>query len=92
VVASFFAPEGQIVINRGKPWIGREGVATMAAGSISTPSPKRAPRRVDAGAPRATHQSARTQPFDVDRTHLLCLRLAVGRQAGLAGGKETCNV
>jgi uncharacterized protein (TIGR02246 family) len=31
-VASFFAPEGQIVINRGKPWIGREGVAAMAAG------------------------------------------------------------
>jgi uncharacterized protein (TIGR02246 family) len=31
-VASFFAPDGQIVINRGKPWIGREGVAAMAAG------------------------------------------------------------
>ncbi|CAN5654911.1 hypothetical protein BH23DEI1_BH23DEI1_07860 [soil metagenome] len=31
-VASFFAPEGQIVINRGTPWIGREGVAAMAAG------------------------------------------------------------
>lgn len=31
-VASFFAPQGQIVINRGKPWIGREGVAAMAAG------------------------------------------------------------
>jgi uncharacterized protein (TIGR02246 family) len=31
-VASFFAPDGQIVINRGKPWTGREGVAAMAAG------------------------------------------------------------
>ena len=31
-VASFFAADGQIVINRGKPWLGREGVATMAAG------------------------------------------------------------
>ena len=31
-VASFFAPHGQIVINRGKPWLGREGVAAMAAG------------------------------------------------------------
>jgi uncharacterized protein (TIGR02246 family) len=31
-VASFFAPDGQIVINRGKPWVGRAGVAAMAAG------------------------------------------------------------
>ena len=31
-VASIFSPNGQIVINRGKPWIGREGVAAMAAG------------------------------------------------------------
>jgi len=31
-VAAFFAPDGQIVINRGKPWLGREGVAAMAAG------------------------------------------------------------
>ena len=31
-VASFFAADGQIVINRGKPWLGREGVAAMAAG------------------------------------------------------------
>ena len=31
-VASFYAPNGQIVINRGKPWLGREGVAAMAAG------------------------------------------------------------
>lgn len=31
-VASFFAPDGQIVINRGDPWIGRKGVADMASG------------------------------------------------------------
>ena len=31
-VASFYAPDGQIVINRGNPWIGRKGVADMAAG------------------------------------------------------------
>ena len=31
-VASFFAEEGQIVINRGKPWINRSGVTEMAAG------------------------------------------------------------
>jgi uncharacterized protein (TIGR02246 family) len=31
-VASFYAPSGQIVINRGEPWVGREGIAEMAAG------------------------------------------------------------
>ena len=31
-VASFFAVEGSIVINGGQPWIGRKGVADMAAG------------------------------------------------------------
>ncbi|MGL6211929.1 MAG: ester cyclase [Paracoccaceae bacterium] len=31
-VAAFFAPTGGIVINRGTPWVGREGVAAMAAG------------------------------------------------------------
>jgi uncharacterized protein (TIGR02246 family) len=31
-VASFFAGNGQIVINRGTPWEGRSGVAEMAAG------------------------------------------------------------
>ena len=31
-VAGFYAPDGQIVINRGKPWEGRNGVAQMAAG------------------------------------------------------------
>ena len=31
-VASFFAPDGQIVINRAQPWVGRMGVAAMAAG------------------------------------------------------------
>jgi uncharacterized protein (TIGR02246 family) len=31
-VASFFAPEGQIIINDGDPWLGRAGVAQMAAG------------------------------------------------------------
>jgi uncharacterized protein (TIGR02246 family) len=31
-VASFFAPDGGIVINRGTPWAGRDGVAAMAAG------------------------------------------------------------
>ena len=31
-VASFYAPDGQIVINRGVPWTGRKGVAEMAAG------------------------------------------------------------
>ena len=31
-VAAFYAKDGQIVINRGSPWIGRKGVAEMAAG------------------------------------------------------------
>ncbi len=31
-VAAFFAPNGRIVINRGQPWVGRDGVAEMAAG------------------------------------------------------------
>ena len=31
-VASIYAPDGQIVINRGRPWVGRQGVADMAAG------------------------------------------------------------
>jgi uncharacterized protein (TIGR02246 family) len=31
-VADFYATDGQIVINRGQPWVGREGVAHMAAG------------------------------------------------------------
>jgi uncharacterized protein (TIGR02246 family) len=31
-VASFYAPEGGIVINRGTPWEARAGVAAMAAG------------------------------------------------------------
>ena len=31
-VASFFAPEGNIVINRGTAWEGRAGIAAMAAG------------------------------------------------------------
>ena len=31
-VASFYALDGQIVINRGQPWLGRQGVADMAAG------------------------------------------------------------
>ena len=31
-VAEFYAKDGQIVINRGKPWEGRDGVAQMAAG------------------------------------------------------------
>ena len=31
-VAAFYAPEGEIVINRGSPWVGRKGVADMAAG------------------------------------------------------------
>ena len=30
-VADFYAPDGQIVINHGKPWEGRSGVARMAA-------------------------------------------------------------
>lgn len=31
-VAAFYAPDGQIIINRGEPWLGRAGVAEMAAG------------------------------------------------------------
>lgn len=31
-VASFYAPEGEIIINRGEPWIGRSRVRDMAAG------------------------------------------------------------
>lgn len=31
-VAGFFARDGSIVINRGTPWVGRAGVAAMAAG------------------------------------------------------------
>lgn len=31
-VAEFYAQDGQIVINRGSPWIGRKGIADMAAG------------------------------------------------------------
>jgi len=31
-VAAFYAPDGQIVINRGQRWEGRAGVAEMAAG------------------------------------------------------------
>ena len=31
-VASFYAEDGQIIINRGEPWTGRTGVRDMAAG------------------------------------------------------------
>lgn len=31
-VAAFYAQDGQIVINRGTPWQGRQGIAEMAAG------------------------------------------------------------
>jgi uncharacterized protein (TIGR02246 family) len=31
-VASFYADDGQIIINRGEPWKGRSGIAEMAAG------------------------------------------------------------
>lgn len=31
-MAAFFAPDGQIIINDGEPWLGREGVALMASG------------------------------------------------------------
>ncbi len=31
-VASFYAPEGEIIINRGEPWVGRSRVRDMAAG------------------------------------------------------------
>jgi uncharacterized protein (TIGR02246 family) len=31
-VASFYAPDARIVINRGRPWVGRQGISDMAAG------------------------------------------------------------
>ena len=31
-VAAFYAATGHIVINRGEPWTGRDGIARMAAG------------------------------------------------------------
>ena len=31
-VASFYAEDGQIIINRGEPWTGRDGIAAMANG------------------------------------------------------------
>ncbi|PZQ99248.1 MAG: hypothetical protein DI533_00650 [Cereibacter sphaeroides] len=31
-VASYYAPHGQIVINRGTPWVGRAGIQAMAEG------------------------------------------------------------
>jgi uncharacterized protein (TIGR02246 family) len=31
-VAAFYAESGQIVINRGTPWIGRQGIIEMASG------------------------------------------------------------
>ena len=31
-VAAFFAPDGSITINRGEPYLGRAGIAAMAAG------------------------------------------------------------
>jgi uncharacterized protein (TIGR02246 family) len=31
-VAACYAQDGQLVINRGKPWLGRQGIAEMAAG------------------------------------------------------------
>ena len=34
-VASFYAPDGQIVINRGEPWVGRKGIGEMAAGFLA---------------------------------------------------------
>jgi uncharacterized protein (TIGR02246 family) len=34
-VASFYAPDGNIVINRGEPWVGRKGIAEMAAGFLA---------------------------------------------------------
>jgi len=30
-VASFYSQDGEIVINRGTPWVGRKGIADMAA-------------------------------------------------------------
>lgn len=34
-VASFHAPDGHIVISRGEPWVGRKGIAEMAAGFLA---------------------------------------------------------
>ena len=34
-VASFYAEDGQIIINRGEPWRRRSGLAEMAAGFLS---------------------------------------------------------
>lgn len=31
-VAQYFAPDGSIIINRGRPWEGRDGIEAMAAG------------------------------------------------------------
>jgi uncharacterized protein (TIGR02246 family) len=31
-VAPFYAPDGHIGINRGEPWVGRNGIGEMAAG------------------------------------------------------------
>ncbi len=31
-VASFYAEDGRIIINRGEPWNGREAIARMAGG------------------------------------------------------------
>ncbi len=31
-VAAHYAPDGQIIINNGTPWTGRDGIAAMAAG------------------------------------------------------------
>ena len=31
-VAAFYAEDGRICINRGDPWVGRDGIAAMAAG------------------------------------------------------------
>ena len=57
-VASFYAPDGEIVINRGDPWSGRDRVRDMAAGFFAdaTISGFRAPMRFSSGALRAmTH-------------------------------------
>ena len=35
-VASFYAPDGKIVINRGQPWVDRKGISEMAAASLPT--------------------------------------------------------
>ena len=34
-VASFYAADGHIVINRGEPWVSRKGIGEMAAGFFS---------------------------------------------------------